>query len=535
MRYSRRRLILLIVVAAVAVLWGVGRLMLERQRESVPAPAVLAPYTAGMDLRAAYQTLPDAGARTARLRVLEDNSEAWAVRWAMLANTRHRIDVSYFILKEDIFGMSFLGHLLHKAQEGVRIRVLLDALGTKMSRRVSGNDYIDALVNDRHVSVKMYRPVVNRYVDAFLALDPAAAIASDHDKILVCDARTSVMGGRNISREYFADPRDFGRAFRDADVVVQGRQVAAALTGAFDAQYHSDFSDAVNAERLNIKSRAVDLLLAYRAMDAWLHGRPLAAETRRLIAAKHLPWIKELQAYPHLRGALTRQRSDKWLQAEVRVVDSRTRMAGPGSPIGEALLRLTRSSREHILAETPYLVLPADLLPVLGQTAARGVSMEALTNSPLSSDNPLSQAFFLEQWPELLARVPGLRLFVAGDRHNVHAKLTVFDRRLTVIGTYNLDPISMAVNSEVVLAVWSPAFAKEAAALAHRMIDAGPPLTYEYRIRRNSDGQPQRDGDGRVEIAFGAHDHSPPEVWGRLQLYRDLLRAAEQLGVSPFL
>lgn len=532
---GRRGQIFLIVLAAVAVLWGVGRIMLDRQRASVPAPPALAPYHAGMDLRAAYETLPDIGARQTRLRVLEDNSEAWAVRWRLLAQTRRRIDVSYFILKEDIFGMSFLGHLLHKAEQGVHIRVLLDALGTKMSRRISGNDYIDAVVNDPHVQVKMFRPVVNRYIDAFLALDPAAAIAADHDKLLICDGDKAVMGGRNISREYFADPRDFERAFRDADVALRGRPAAAALTGAFQAQYGSKFADTVRAERVNLASHAQDLRLAYRAMDAWLRGKPIPPETRKAIQARHLPWLEELQAYPHLRGALTRAPSDGWLSAEVRVVDSRTRMAAAEHPIGEALLRLLRSSRSHVLAETPYLVLPADLIPALRGAAGRGVSMDVLTNSPLSSDNPLSQAFFLEQWPELLARVPRLKLYVAGDRHNVHAKLSVFDERLTVIGTYNLDPISMAVNSEVVLAVWSPDFARQASAMARHMIGAGPPLTYRYRIRRDGAGRPLRDGDGRVQIAFGPHDHSPPEVWGRLQLYRDLLRGAEYLGASPFL
>ena len=64
---------------------------------------------------------------------------------------------------------------------------------------------------------------------------------------------------------------------------------------------------------------------------------------------------------------------------------------------------------------------------MLAEAAGRGVRITILTNSPLSSDNAMSQAVFLEQWPELLARLPGARLFVTGDRHNLHGKLAVFD------------------------------------------------------------------------------------------------------------
>jgi hypothetical protein len=89
----------------------------------------------------------------------------------------------------DVFGFSFLGHLLHKAREGVRIRILLDALGTRMSLDVTGNDYLDTLVGIENVTLKMYRPLYFRFTDVFLTLNPIALAASDHDKILIVNGR----------------------------------------------------------------------------------------------------------------------------------------------------------------------------------------------------------------------------------------------------------------------------------------------------------------------------------------------------------
>ena len=54
---------------------------------------------------------------------------------------------------QDVFGFSFLRHLLHKAREGIRIRILLDALGTRMSLDVTGNDYLDTLVGFKNVTL----------------------------------------------------------------------------------------------------------------------------------------------------------------------------------------------------------------------------------------------------------------------------------------------------------------------------------------------------------------------------------------------
>ena len=86
------------------------------------------------------------------------------------------------------------------------MRVMLDAMGTKMSRSFQGNDYLDSLVNTGNIAIRMYRPLIYRYSDAFLTLNPAAVLVCDHDKILLADGRRALIGGRNISKEYFAPP-----------------------------------------------------------------------------------------------------------------------------------------------------------------------------------------------------------------------------------------------------------------------------------------------------------------------------------------
>lgn len=522
------------VMAGLLTAWAVGRGITTRGNEGgvEPAPAMtrLAPYHPGMSLREAFDTLPASADRTA-LTLLLDNTDAWTARWRLLESARQSLDISYFILREDLFGAAFLGHLLKKAKEGVRTRLLFDAQGTAMSFvSPRGNDWLDTLANTGNVKLKLFRPLLNRYVQALLTLNPVALVASEHDKILVMDNHIGMIGGRNISAEYFADPADMPKAFEDADLILQGKTAARRLIAAFEAQYRRDDAQAIERERLNLESYAEELLLAYRAMDAWLKGVPLDASSQERIKTLGLSWRKDLAKFPRLRGALKEPAPEPEAQAETRLLDSRTRLEPREEIIGEALARLSQSARRQILIQSPYLVLSKQAVDTLAAVGRRGVQITVLTNSPVSSDNALSQAFFLEQWPELLARVPGLRIFVTGRARTVHTKLAVFDDQVTLIGTYNLDPISMEINSEIMAAVWSGPFARDAARHPRALLKRGPPMVYEYRIQRDASGQAVRDADGKPIIVFGPRDHADPEEWRKIQVYWATLRAAGKVA-----
>lgn len=525
------------VLALLVVSWILGNLLLDvhvarrhRGRNKIPV------YTpAGASLRDIFETFPLKGGQDSRVELLEGNVESWVARWRLLGEARQSVDVSYFILHQDIFGLSFLGHLLQKAREGVRIRIQLDALGTRMSLDVSGNDYLDTLVAIENVSVKIYRPWFFRFTDAILTLKPIALAASDHDKSLIVNGQLALTGGRNIGAEYFADLKDDPKAFRDLDVVLAGNEIGRSLTAVFEANFKSGEARSVNPESVDIVDWGNDLLLAYHAMDAWLRGRPIPEQVSSSIRSKGFSWLDDLAKLPRLRGALNRRPAGS-IAAETRLIDSRPRLLESGDPISVSLLRLLQTANREIVLQTPYLVLPEEIVPVFENTAARGVRITVLTNSPVSSDSAPSQAFFLEQWPEILARVPTLRLFVCGDRHNLHTKAGAIDGRLMLFGTYNIDPFSMAVSGEVVVAAWSEPLALRFAEQTRRLIARGPPVIYEYRIARDAQGRPQRDKDGKVIVAFGPEHHSDPEQWKSVKRLWTLLRVAKKVpGTSRLL
>lgn len=115
-------------------------------------------------------------------------------------------------------GDEFRLALIAAAERGVRVRVLLDALGSgrlpddywRTLRRVGGE-------------VRYFHPMRNRL-----------ALVRDHRKLLVCDDRVAFVVGFNVAAAYDGDGVDTG--WRDAGILVRGT-VAAGLRGLFDEQF----------------------------------------------------------------------------------------------------------------------------------------------------------------------------------------------------------------------------------------------------------------------------------------------------------
>lgn len=526
---SRTAGVLFTVVGTLAVLrlLGVG----QRRWADQPPLLPLRPEEPGMTLRQVYDTFPVA--ETVGLRFVGANPEGWVERWRLLAEANETLDVTYFILDQDLFGIAFLGHLLQRAEDGVQIRLLLDGLGTKMSLTPRGNDYLDELVNTGQVRIRMYRPLLTRYLEGLLKLSLTVAVASEHDKMVLADGARGLVGGRNIAEEYFVRPDEPTpqRAYLDADVIVESARFTGALGQVFEAAWASPRTAPVKRERANLVPLREELLLAWRLMDDWLRRGEVDPEVRASLRDLGLPWAERIEQHPTLRGALGSARPPA-VVAEARLLDTPVRFGVPDDPVTQALGRLVRAAEHRILVQSPYLVLAEPAVRVLEEASRRGVEIVMLTNGPLSSDNPVSQALFLEQWPELLARVPTMRLFVASGPSLLHAKLATFDDQVALVGTYNLDPSSMAVNSELVVAVWSETFAHQVAAWPLGHIRRGHPHVVEYQLLRDAHGNALRDARGRPLVAVGPEQH-PEDMyarWPRIAWYRRLVRALHGLG-----
>lgn len=519
--------------------------------DGVAAPPAGVPTTVGV----AFDNIKAPGG-PAKARILDDGLDAWNARMDLIENAKSSIDASYFIVEKDPYGYAFLGGLLKKQLEGVPVRLSLDAMadtfgkhGFKAAGR--GKDFLQEIVNHGGEAY-VYHPVHERPLDALKG--DYSVLASNHDKILVADGKVGITGGRNIAQDYYANPKDMKGAWRDMDVLVEGPGAAQGLKEAFDAELtNGGASKSVSPDRLgNWDRKDIQLLGAYELMNQWLKAPPFTADEKAALRAdpralekfadtlvqstlaqvqRDLPpklrrepskddleFLEEqaMSLVTHLeaRGSRghyeTAQSSQR--QTEVKIIDQTSAASGQRvNNMAPALTALVEGATRRIVIENPYVVLTQDMLNGLERAAKRGVQIDIITNSPLSTDSDVTQAFFLEDWQLILARCDNARIFVATGDRKFHTKSAVIDDDQTVVSTYNLDLLSGFVNGEVGAVVKSKELASDLlGAFEHDKADPANGFI-EYKIKKDANGKAVLE-NGKPVPEFGPEDHLPKAV-----------------------
>ncbi|MCK5685083.1 phosphatidylserine/phosphatidylglycerophosphate/cardiolipin synthase family protein [bacterium] len=463
----------------------------------------------------------------ARVMLLTKNMEAWYARWIILANAKKSIDITYFIYNKDIFGKSLMGLLLKKAAKGVKIRIMADARGTKgFIRSFMGSDLMQELVQFPNVQIRAYNPLLKN-LPMILIKGIKALLASNHDKIIIVDGKWVIIGGRNISKNYFASPKDDGTVFRDTDVVVNSNKIGKISKIAFDEEFNSMKNYKITKDLFgNIISRKEELDFARKIMETFMVNPekvPSMIKDNELLDEM----CKEIRKYPRLckMKEYTKKffeyfnyQSDTKYIYPVKILDKHSAVGNNRDDISNNLVKLMDACKKEIIIQNPYVVITDLAHAALKRANDRGVKIFIHTNSPVSSDSLVTQAIFLRDWMKLLKEMPNMRIFVMKNANKLHAKVFVFDGQVSIVGTYNMDYISQDINSEVVTTVNSNIFAKEVTASIMNDVKTS---SVEYKIKV----QP----DGKIKVIYGPAQHCDESLLKKLKILGFFAKWARKL------
>jgi putative cardiolipin synthase len=399
------------------------------------------------------------------------------------------LDVQYFIWTADNVGRLAMDGLLRAAERGVKVRVLVDDLLLDMPP-----GYLQALDGHPNLDIRIYNPNSNTGLGMWKKSWNAAMRFRDvnqrmHNKALIVDGKLAVTGGRNLADEYFDFHHDFD--FRDRDVMVAG-PVAAEMSSAFQRYWDSPLA------------RPVGELLPSLAQG------PQAAIRDSIHAyardtANFRPEIREvMMALPGRFGAVV----DELAWGEVRFVtdepgknDGRQGLQGGGATT-HFLADLLRGAKRSVTIQSPYLIPNDTALALFKEAIARGVSVRISTNSMANNDNLKAVSGYLKRRKQILAAgvkvfeykpQPGIqgklqeRYAIVKDKpiFVIHAKTLVVDGAEVFIGTFNLDPRSMNLNTESGVFLPDPRIAREVEAAIER--DMSPENSWDAS-RETGDG-----------------------------------------------
>lgn len=405
--------------------------------------------------------------------VLERGESALQARAWAADHAAASIEVQYFIWSTDNIGILAAAALLRAADRGVKVRVIVDDIlidaPDKTLLALAKHPSIDIRIyNPKHrVGTPLHARVWN------VATDFRSVNQRMHDKTFIVDGKVAISGGRNMADEYFDYDHEYN--FRDRDVLLLGPAVAA-MRASFEAFWASPLAAPVEA-----LYDGIGLMHKHVSVDDEVVRR-VYAELRAYAAAPEnfAPQVRAAidatpQWFPQLEREMVWGRVD-FLHDKPGKNDGRAGLGG-GSDAARALAALVEQARETVLIQSPYLVLSDEAIALFRRARARGVRVRIVTNSLASTDNIQAYAGYRNQRRQLLkmgleihefkpAPEVQLRLMrpAPGARQPVfaiHAKSMVVDGRIAVIGTYNLDPRSQNLNTEVAAVIHSETLAQE--------------------------------------------------------------------------
>jgi putative cardiolipin synthase len=382
--------------------------------------------------------------------------EALAARVILARRAEKSLDVQYYIWHGDESGRLLLKELLDAADRGVRVRLLLDDLGVGAADDTAFR-WLDAHAN---VSVSLFNPIAARDSRMLgLVADPLRLNRRMHNKSMTADNTVTVVGGRNIGDEYFSLNELFN--FADMDVLAIG-PVADQVGRSFDAFWNSPATIPVSA----FHEEAV--------------GPEQIAEARNkldaLVDGSGGPYYEAMRETPLSRDLQAQDLDLYWGRITALHYSPDKVSANPESEVLLGQLRgLLGQARSELLIVSPYFVPGKAGTAALVAAARRGVRVRVVTNSLASTDVGAVHAGYkksrrdlleggvqlFEMMPRLSADAAGKFSFTGSSGASLHAKSFIIDRRSVFIGSMNLDPRSVRINTEIGLLIDSPDLARE--------------------------------------------------------------------------
>jgi putative cardiolipin synthase len=376
-----------------------------------------------------------------------------AMRWRLLLadSAEETLDIQYFIWKGDASGELLLDRVIKAADRGVRVRILVDdihLLGTDLT--------IAALSQHPRIEMRMFNPAQRRTNSIVVrGLEMMGNVEQlnqrMHNKLIVADNHFAIVGGRNIGNEYFGLNRK--QNFTDFDVLAVG-PVAKKVSASFDIYWNNQWAYPGEALLQNYKGQ--DLL-------------PLLLEELQERLMKNENLLEEFQEQYQDWGKMLRILADNKKGGTARVIYDEPLIGEkiPPAQLIESIEELTNDTRQELLISTPYFIPDDDFYEPVAELISEGVRVVVLTNSLASTNHPIVHSGYKKHRKKVIEM--GVELFelrhdasargkfdtppVQSKAFGLHAKYIVIDRQFTFVGSLNLDPRSIYINTEMGLII----------------------------------------------------------------------------------
>ncbi|MGD9700099.1 MULTISPECIES: phospholipase D family protein [unclassified Acinetobacter] len=398
--------------------------------------------------------------------VLYDPLEALAARIHLIDKAEKTLDLQYYIWDNDKIGALALHSIIQAADRGVKVRLLMDDNNAKKMEGI----YL-ALDQHQNIDVRLYNPYRFRHYRAMdMVLDLKRINRRMHNKSFIADNQIALIGGRNMSNQYYNVSDNY--QFSDVDVMLVGA-ASDEIIHSFDEYWNDDYAfpvkQIVNPRHYSLRFDSLK--------------KQLEEHSQNITVQNYLDLATRSHAFENW---LNNSIQFDWVKAEV-VSDSPSKIRAKAKKeqhLNFQLINRLEKPEHSVDIISAYFVPEKKGEKMLSDLAQNNINVRVLTNSFKANDVALVHAFYGKYRKDLLQNNVQLYEFLSVpesenlnahtqeiaekakvsikglSRSSLHAKLMAIDEKQVFIGSFNLDPRSAYLNTEIGVLLDSPNLAK---------------------------------------------------------------------------
>lgn len=359
-------------------------------------------------------------AGTERIAYINDNTDALKYRLRMIEEAQKEIILSTFDFNDDRAGRELLSSLIHAADRGVSVRLIID--GTSGFLDVRTSPWFQAAASHKNLEIRIYNPIN--------FLKPWKMQARLHDKYMIVDEKMFLLGGRNSNNLFLGDYTSAQNVDRELFVYETTKDEHSSLyqlRSYFENIWALKDSKNFSCRKMTDKVKSCDVKLK-KQYDKLAEQYP---STRK-------EWDWE---------ALTLETN------KVSLLSNPINTGNKEPQMWYSIHQLLMTGKQATIY-TPYIICGKEMYDDLTTLKEKDISVEIITNDVAKGANPWGCTDYLNQKKNIWAT--GAKVYEYMAPHSCHTKAVMIDDRMTILGSYNLDMRSTYQDTELMLAMDCP-------------------------------------------------------------------------------
>ena len=379
-------------------------------------------------------------------------ANAFAARSILTGMATRNIDVQYYIWHDDQAGQLLLKDLWEAAERGVIVRLLLD----DFNNTAKFDQHLLRFASHPNIAVRIINPLMYRKFQALNFVTGLPRINRRmHNKSMTFDKQITIIGGRNIGDEYLSN--DQSSQFADLDVLLIGK-VVADIDNSFASYWSAPISFDIETLVTLDKNTTKEFL---PALDK------IKGDTDNELRSSLSMYKTAIEDSSIDTDLINKRVPFRWTDMQFLGDDvgKLTKSVPASTNLVQQLRTLLGRPTKQLTIISSYFVPTKDGVDTLVKLANAGIDIKILTNSFDATDVTAVHSGYSQWRPKMLRagiKIYELKSTASEDKRenklwkarsqsstSLHAKTFAIDDHQVFIGSYNVDPRSANINTEM--------------------------------------------------------------------------------------